>query len=363
MMNQFENAGIEMNSIAAINDFGTNENDEFTNGWGMFSQNSLIKPVFKGLLFLSEITKGGHKLEVNHNNELDVFASLSNDTLHMLVSNYSMPVLWYHNYYRFAWSCFEKLLYDSTSVNNSMDYIEEGLTSIYWGNSNNDYGSVDSIFMGLLEPHGNLPESMVSSLNLSRLQYIYDSTATAENHNLNIKLATDNDSLRVYYATIDSDDNNIIYTYDSLVNISGYGHNRAIDSLRSCSFQGGCYGVYSEFDTLNITGIEFAINVESNTILYFIIPGLEYQQVGISKEKTKNEQLIIYPNPATKEIKIESDYTISNIVVYNSAGSIVNEISVNDISCKTNISEYSKGIYFFKVTTEKGVITKQVIVH
>ena len=47
-----------MNSIAAINDFGIDEDDEFINGWGMFSHNSLVKPVFKTLQYLERIEPG-----------------------------------------------------------------------------------------------------------------------------------------------------------------------------------------------------------------------------------------------------------------------------------------------------------------
>ena len=349
IMDQFETAGIEMNSIAAINDFGTNEEDEFINGWGMFSQNALIKPVFKALLFLSEITKNEKRADADHNPEITVFSGLSGDTLQILVSNYSMPVWWYHDYYRFAWSCFEKMLYDSTSVYNAMDYMGEGMTSVYWGNSNNDYGSVDSIILGLLQPPYDLPEEMINSLSLARSQYIYDSTANSVLHIINFNLEVENDSLEIIYAVIDSSQNNLIYLYDSLKVYGGYTHAQAIDSLQSCTFQGGCYGIYSDFDTMNVAGNEFSLLVNPNTVLFLTIPGIEYSPLGMGKPLAPNNRILVYPNPVTAESRVQFETDASTITM----------MSVNDMSGKEvfrqDLGFLPKGEHTFVIPTLSGL--------
>ena len=370
ILSQLETAGIEMNSIAAINDFGSNENEEFNNDWGMFSQNALIKPVFKGLLLLSELTKQGVQIESNHNPELDVLASLSEDTLRILVSNYTMPVWWYHNYYRFAWSCFERLLYDSTSVYNAMDYMNAGMSSIYWGNSNSDYGSVDSIIKGELIPPEYLPADMINSLNLSRDQYVYDSMANAINHNISFNLNVDNDSLTVFYNVIDSNQNNIIFLYDSLKNEVGYSHQRAIDSLQSCTYPGGCFGIGSVFDSVKVTGNQFNLTVNPNTILFLVIPGVQIQTVGSIEKNLNSSRLVVFPNPITSASKIQFEHEQRGeviLTIYDNVGRLVLEknLGLYEAGNRTipipHYKELKRGAYYLKLKTPAQIFSSTIL--
>ncbi len=67
------------------------------------------------------------------------------------------------------------------------------------------------------------------------------------------------------------------------------------------------------------------------------------------------------PNPASNEVTINSDNTIKSIELYDAQGRIVMTSLVNGLESKLNISSYSKGTYFVKITTEKGIAVQKLL--
>jgi hypothetical protein len=80
--------------------------------------------------------------------------------------------------------------------------------------------------------------------------------------------------------------------------------------------------------------------------------------VGVSEidELMLRNQLNISPNPATEKISINnsSNQKMSNIAVYDLSGKRLFES--NEATQEINISNYTPGIYFVKITMESGVI-------
>jgi hypothetical protein len=69
----------------------------------------------------------------------------------------------------------------------------------------------------------------------------------------------------------------------------------------------------------------------------------------------------LYPNPATDFLTIEINTPIENITVYNSTGTLVNEIRMGGVSGNSqerrtmlDVSHFPSGIYSLKFTTSKG---------
>ena len=72
---------------------------------------------------------------------------------------------------------------------------------------------------------------------------------------------------------------------------------------------------------------------------------------------------MIYPNPATENVFVKSDYTISNIEVLNYLGQTVyTRQNVGNKTEKVNVASYPAGIYFVKVTTTEGAKTVKITV-
>jgi hypothetical protein len=97
------------------------------------------------------------------------------------------------------------------------------------------------------------------------------------------------------------------------------------------------------------------------------IPGKGYEDaiivkftgasVGIS-ETLQNEFIKISPNPTTGKMKIETgELKIENIEIYDLAGKQLLSFKTKEI----DISNLSNGIYFMKLKTETGELTKKII--
>ena len=74
-------------------------------------------------------------------------------------------------------------------------------------------------------------------------------------------------------------------------------------------------------------------------------------------------QIMVYPNPATDNVNVKSDYTINAIEVMNYTGQTVYKNStVSGKSTQFNVSNLQSGIYFVKVSTEQGARSVKVTV-
>ena len=76
-----------------------------------------------------------------------------------------------------------------------------------------------------------------------------------------------------------------------------------------------------------------------------------------------NGQIMIYPNPATELVNIKSDYTISRVDVINFIGQTVYTSSnVDSKTVKIDVSAFTVGVYFVKVSTTEGIRTVKITV-
>ena len=71
------------------------------------------------------------------------------------------------------------------------------------------------------------------------------------------------------------------------------------------------------------------------------------------------ERLVLYPNPVSTHLSIESIDTIESISIYNIAGSLINKVSGDTRNLE--VSYLSKGSYFIKIQTNKGIINRSFI--
>jgi hypothetical protein len=68
------------------------------------------------------------------------------------------------------------------------------------------------------------------------------------------------------------------------------------------------------------------------------------------------ENVILYPNPANGIVAIDIE-NIRKIIVINNLGEIVQN---HKDKSTIDLRGYSKGIYYFKIITDKGIITEKV---
>jgi len=83
------------------------------------------------------------------------------------------------------------------------------------------------------------------------------------------------------------------------------------------------------------------------------------EEVGVENFEPSNFKL--YPNPTTGELRIESEgLKIENVVIYDISGKI-QKIENWKAKNAIDISHLTAGIYFVKISTEAGEVTKKVL--
>ena len=83
--------------------------------------------------------------------------------------------------------------------------------------------------------------------------------------------------------------------------------------------------------------------------------------VGIS-EKTDNG-IIIAPNPTTGQCRVSSQAPIHNIAVYAADGKIISEHNSTSQASWVDLSINSKGLFYLRITSDDGVVTRKVVVY
>jgi len=92
--------------------------------------------------------------------------------------------------------------------------------------------------------------------------------------------------------------------------------------------------------------------------------------VGIDQLKVENEKLKIYPNPTRGEIQVTSyELQVTSIEIYDVMGRKVTPLNPPEGGRLPsfggvgggNIAHLPNGVYFLKIQTEKGIITKKII--
>jgi len=88
-------------------------------------------------------------------------------------------------------------------------------------------------------------------------------------------------------------------------------------------------------------------------------------KIGVN-EMEKAEKIVIYPNPTTGKLRVTSDeLQVESIEIFDVYGRKLssNHHITSSSHQKIDISHLQAGVYFVKITTEKGIITKKIVKH
>ena len=85
--------------------------------------------------------------------------------------------------------------------------------------------------------------------------------------------------------------------------------------------------------------------------------------VGISEINNGKPSLVIYPNPTDGKLKIDNkELKIKSIEIFNTIGQPLLSIpSIMSPEIEIDISHLTDGLYFLRIKTENGIITKKLI--
>ena len=95
---------------------------------------------------------------------------------------------------------------------------------------------------------------------------------------------------------------------------------------------------------------------ESNTVTF------ETNNIGV--EDYLSKAVTLYPNPATEMVSVavsDANIMITGVEVYNVYGQLINTIASTENPLRINVSGLADGMYYVRVTTDNGVVTKNFV--
>lgn len=315
--------GVSGHMVAAWQDFeqGT---EEFHGDYGLLSWGALHKPSWKALRLLNRMT--GQLLDVDTTDyrNLNTIASYENDTLRVLVSNYSLPG---------AVEAGFNLFYNHQINSDSL--------------LNNGYlpSTIDSIFQGFIVLSGTDPLSLAINSEIPTYQAYEGYFQNGRDITLTFQGITGIHSGRITF--IDSTRNNVIYRYDSLIN-DGYTRTNAVNYLYP----------NDAFDSGNITMVDSTYNfhLEANgvALLELYVPEI----IVSVEEASGTHQTEIYPNPTNDLVYVDiPEQDLNSILILNSIGEEIAIIKKPQFSMKS----YDSGVYYLIINSKNGSVTRKLI--
>ena len=83
--------------------------------------------------------------------------------------------------------------------------------------------------------------------------------------------------------------------------------------------------------------------------------------VGVN-DYTLDAAISVYPNPTSGQFTISNEqFTINSVDVYDVYGKLISMTKVEDTHVTLDINTYADGIYFARILTDKGVVTKRIV--
>jgi hypothetical protein len=103
--------------------------------------------------------------------------------------------------------------------------------------------------------------------------------------------------------------------------------------------------------TYTYTNLDADIDVKVEFEYGNFIPGIDVTEVNV------------FPNPARTNTTIVSESMITEIIIVGVLGEVVYEQVVGDFTYNLNVTNFRSGLYFIRVVTENGIVTKRLLVN
>ena len=86
------------------------------------------------------------------------------------------------------------------------------------------------------------------------------------------------------------------------------------------------------------------------------------QTTNVGIEEHLANSVVLFPNPANDIINVQcSMFNVQSVEVIDVYGKVINTLNVTENPTRINVSSLANGMYFVRVTTEMGVVTKQFV--
>lgn len=310
--------------VAAWQDFAPGS-AEFHQDYGLLSWGALHKPSWKALLLLNKME--GQRIDVVNSDyrNLCTVSAYHNDTLRVLVSNFTLPGSAEGGLHLF----FENELNTDSLLANGYQL-----------------STIDSIFQGFITLSGSEP--LAAEINDALLVYQNFDNYFQNGRDLSLRFPGITGVHPGRITIIDSTHNNVIHLYDSLLN-AGYTRTNAVNYLYP----------NNTFDSspilLTDSVYDFHLQANGVALVEFFIPGLD---VSTEEVNTMHSSLTVYPNPTTDIVHIQmEDQDLKSITVMDSFGKCIMTSGNSSFSVK----DLNSGMYFIVIQSTQGTVVRRLI--
>ena len=118
--------------------------------------------------------------------------------------------------------------------------------------------------------------------------------------------------------------------------------------------------VGDEYDTLVIYDTVYVVDLQPlyNTIMISVT---DNDNNLIAREVEGNLYVELYPNPADQYINIRSEMMIYELEICDVSGNVITNDLVNSLTAEISLGGFTAGTYILRISTESGIVTKQLI--
>ena len=192
-----------------------------------------------------------------------------------------------------------------------------------------DHYDIEGSYAGNIILNGNEPT----------IKVVFNNEGNTVATNIQATLSTDNSNVRI--------NNN---SGSNIVNFASMAINSSKTAQYDISFVSSPTATQDILFNFTLTS---GGTSTSCPIMLTYLNGNNSGPVGIESSKTHNTSLIIYPNPSSDQINIQSSTNMKEIEVFDMTGRCVRHaINLNDNKYSFNISSLSSSIYFVRVKDE-----------
>ena len=85
----------------------------------------------------------------------------------------------------------------------------------------------------------------------------------------------------------------------------------------------------------------------------------QFQSLGVAD--FTNTSIAIYPNPSNSQINIRSEQELASVLLFDVQGRLLQAVKPNAMSVVLDVTGKSAGMYFVRITTSDGTITRKII--
>jgi 3',5'-cyclic AMP phosphodiesterase CpdA len=180
---------------------------------------------------------------------------------------------------------------------------------------------------------------------------------------------TNSDGTPYSYPISDTVDNSIINNRTTFLNIcdsfnvdivlNGHEHQNVVADRKGYVINENCLDSNTRYiQTAAAFNRSYRIITVNSSVINVSAPLRSCNSMVSVNEKNNSFNIMVFPNPATNILTIEGTEK-AKVDIYNSIGQLIKSVYSSDKKTNIDLLNFTEGIYFVKVISVNGIVTKK----